>query len=361
MAGAILTRRLEDFDGNGVKVVLAPPTAAVRRRLQRRYSSNEVEPDQGPLERDATVGEDLAAGLGFELGDLLGVSPLAIRDSGSRLIARSVRGGLRGHGTAVVPVQVSGAGCRTGSPSVRLRRRRRRLSLGHLALWGGPAVLHLSARKSSTECHAGTFARVVIHVIDDLSEDDPEEGLEALQQLLEARFFLGLAAQLSKQYRKLRYDDVEDAIATALENVVKRLETGPVRDIRKYLSRAAYNECNKLARLVPEDALPDRHGSQRSVEDTALRDVVIDLIKAEVRRWENAHIREVVLVYIEMILANEILEIDEVAAIVSQNLGEEINPLSVSQWKARGMRRLAEFAESNHLYERRHGGEEEQT
>lgn len=35
-----------------------------------------------------------------------------------------------------------------------------------------------------------------------------------------------------------------------------------------------------------------------------------------------------------MILANEILEIDEVAAIVSQNLGEEINLLSVGQGHA---------------------------
>jgi len=179
---------------------------------------------------------------------------------------------------------------------------------------------------------------------------DPEgEGLPDLEQLLVDRFFLGLIDQLQAQFRNVGSGRVEDAVAHAVEKVLKRLEKGQIRDVKAYLAKVAYNDLNKFSRRqkrYPEVVLDERdEGASGSAEDSALRSAAIDIIKAEVRSWENANIREVMLVYIDVIAYDEPMDTDEVAELVSATLGQEIAPGSVRTWKARGLRKLREFIE----------------
>lgn len=180
---------------------------------------------------------------------------------------------------------------------------------------------------------------------------DAGDGLDELEELLEGGFFLGLLEQLRRQFRNLQSEDVEDAVVAAAEKTVRRVQKSPVMDVRKYLAKVAYNECNKATRRpVPVDATAP---TEQNVEESVLQDAAVALVKAEVRTWENAHIREVTLAYLEMYLSGEVLDTEEVAEIVTAVLGEQISSVSISQWKARGFRRLREFIESNEWFDRR--------
>jgi DNA-directed RNA polymerase specialized sigma24 family protein len=175
------------------------------------------------------------------------------------------------------------------------------------------------------------------------------EGLPELEQLLIDMFPLGLVRQLQQQYGNLGSAQVEDAVAIAVERLVKRLRRGPVRDVRKYLSKIAFNELNRIA-LRATDLPLDGERDDRplpSAEEVALRNLAIDIIKEEIRTWENSHIREVTLIYVEATAYGEVLETDEVAEIIRSTLGEEINSLSVRKWRSRGLRKLREFIGEN--------------
>ncbi|MGY1635422.1 RNA polymerase sigma factor [Geodermatophilus sp. SYSU D00742] len=187
------------------------------------------------------------------------------------------------------------------------------------------------------------------------------EGLEALQWVLHERFLLGLVEQLRRQFDNVGSAEVEDAVATAVEKLLERFEAhGPVRDVRSFLARVAWNELLKLT-TRRRDFPVERHADAVAPgpEDTVLRDMAVELIKAEIRTWENANIKQVMLVYLDMVVAGDVLETDEIAEIVSENLGEQINPLSVRKWKSRGLRRLREFVEETGLMDRRVAGGEE--
>lgn len=173
------------------------------------------------------------------------------------------------------------------------------------------------------------------------------QGVEDLEQLLRDRFLLGLIGQLQERYRNVGSADVEDAVLTAVERLVKRLRRGPVNDVKGYLAKIAFNELNKHAlrhRELPLEAR-DEH-LMPSAETEAMRIAAIDIIKAEIRTWQNAHIREVTLVCVEAMAAGEPLEHTEIAELVSVVLGEEISAGSVGTWKVRGLRKLREFIDN---------------
>jgi DNA-directed RNA polymerase specialized sigma24 family protein len=192
----------------------------------------------------------------------------------------------------------------------------------------------------------------------DAYETAEATGLDQLELLLRQRFFDGLVRQLRVKFSNLGSSDVEDAVAGAVESLVKRLSRRPVSgDLRAYLSKSAFNEARRAARRRTrglECPLDERDDSELpSTEDDALRTAGIEMIKAEVRSWENANVREVTLVYVEALVEGELLDTEEVAEIVSTVLGEEINPNSVRTWKARGLRKLQQFVNSTDGFDMR--------
>ncbi|PVA35870.1 sigma-70 family RNA polymerase sigma factor [Mycobacteroides abscessus] len=189
-------------------------------------------------------------------------------------------------------------------------------------------------------------------------ENSDGSGLDELERLvLGGSFLLGLVEQLGVAYPTAGRGLAEDCVQEAVRSLVIRMNRPPpVRDVRAYLARVAFNTLKRVAprilqHEVPLEARPD--AAHRSAEDEALRDAAVRAVKQEIRTWPNANIREVMLVYIDAIALGEPIEAEEVAELVSPILGEDISPVTVRKWKQRGMNRLREFIERDGWTERR--------
>ncbi|MCZ7421916.1 hypothetical protein O7605_20665 [Verrucosispora sp. WMMA2121] len=188
------------------------------------------------------------------------------------------------------------------------------------------------------------------------------DGVEDLLDLMREHFLVGLVRQMRQVYPEARTVQLEDAVATAVEKLYVQLRKGAaVADPRSYLAKIAHNEFKRgaqrsIRREVLHEQCPEHLDD--SAESEALRDAAVSAIKAEVRSWENANIREVMLVYVESIAYGEPVEAEEVAAIVSQTLGEDISASSVRVWKMRGLKKLRDFVENAGLVDtgRTYGG-----
>lgn len=197
------------------------------------------------------------------------------------------------------------------------------------------------------------------------ADEEDANGEDALLDLMRGGFLLGLVCQLQAAYPSAGTGQVEDAVAEAVSRLVVRLRKDPpITDVASYLAKVAYNTLERSAgrrakREAPLDDRPENHPVP-SAEDDALRHAAVEVIRAEIRTWTNANIREVMLVYVDSIAYGEPLEAEEVAAIAGQSLDEEISAGSVRVWKARGLKRLQEFVGTAGLIDtRRTDGEEE--
>jgi DNA-directed RNA polymerase specialized sigma24 family protein len=195
--------------------------------------------------------------------------------------------------------------------------------------------------------------------------EEDAEGQEALLELMRGGFLLGLLSQVQAAYPSAGTGQVEDAVAEAVSRLVVRLrKKPPVTDVASYLAKVTHNTLKRTAerRAKREAPLRDRpEEAASSAEDEALRHAAVEVIRAEIRTWRNANIREVMLVYVDSIAYGEPLEAEEVAAIAGQSLDEVISVGSVRVWKARGLKRLQEFVGDAGLIEtRRTDGEEEE-
>lgn len=184
-----------------------------------------------------------------------------------------------------------------------------------------------------------------------------------LGDLFNEGFLVGLIAQLRSHYPNASLVEIEDAVCEAAVRLAEHLSAGnSVRDVRSYFAKVAYRTLTRfkgsIAKrevLLPEFQLPEGHrlaGASPSAEDEAvrrdelaLRRRAIDAIKREVRTWPNANIREVMLVVIEAAEVGDLIEADEIARIVGQNLGEEVSVPTVRVWKQRGFERIRAFLE----------------
>lgn len=195
-------------------------------------------------------------------------------------------------------------------------------------------------------------------------EEGDAAGESSLLDLMRGGFLLGLVKQLQAAYPEAGTGQIEDAVAEAVTQLVVRLrKEPPVADVASYLAKVAYNTLKRTARRrarqeAPLDDRPEAEAA--SAEDEALRHAAVEAIRAEIRTWTNANIREVMLVYVDSIAYGEPLEAEEVALIAGQSLGEDISAGSVRVWKARGLKKLQEFVgDAGLIDERRTGGEEE--
>lgn len=191
------------------------------------------------------------------------------------------------------------------------------------------------------------------------------DGSDDLEQLLLGeRFLLGLVAQLCAAYPSAGSGLAEEAVQEAVRKLVVRMDRPPpLRDVRAYLARVAYNTLNRIAPEVIDYEVPleDRPDTPTpSAEDESLRDAAVKAVKEEIRTWSNANKREVMLIYVDAIALGEPIEAQEVADLVRPILGEEISAPSVRVWKQRGMADLRKFVEQNDWTERRATGGEAQ-
>jgi DNA-directed RNA polymerase specialized sigma24 family protein len=188
-------------------------------------------------------------------------------------------------------------------------------------------------------------------------DGDTSDGGDELLKLIRDKYLVGLSAQIYGVFPNAGTAAVADAIGEAVKAIVIRLRKGKrIADVKAYLASTAYNELKRAAkraarREVPLDQRPEEFSE--SAENVVLRDAAVQIVKAEIRTWENVNIREVMLVYVDAIALGEPIESEEVAEIVSPILGEEISAATVRVWKTRGFRKLRDFAERSELKESR--------
>ena len=230
----------------------------------------------------------------------------------------------------------------------RLRRRDSR------AKWSATTIQFVPRKNLGGPCY-GTLLRPTLPRVSE--NDEKVAGEDALLPLIREHFLIGLVRQMQQTYPGAGIGELEDAVAEAVRKLVERLrKEPPVTDVRGYLAKVSYNEFKKAAQRTsdhetPLEDRPEQAGD--SAEDGALRHAAVDAIKSEIRTWENANVREVMLVYVDSIAYGEPLEAAEVAEIASTNLGEEVSAGSVRVWKARGLARLREFVEDAGLIDTR--------
>lgn len=177
----------------------------------------------------------------------------------------------------------------------------------------------------------------------------PDEVNATWLDLVQEGFLLGLIRQLQERYPERNGDDIEDAVYEAVTKLGERLgKSSDVRDVRSYVAKVAYRVLARTAKRTqarehPVEDVPESTTAS-SAEYEALRNAAVEVVKAEVRTWHNAHVREVTLAVIEAAASGEPIDDAELTEIVSGALGEELSVTSVRVWKSRGLRALRRFA-----------------
>jgi hypothetical protein len=172
------------------------------------------------------------------------------------------------------------------------------------------------------------------------SESTKPALIEALEQLVQARFPEGLVRRLEKQFR-VDGQTAEDAVAEGLARMVARADRRDIDDPRAYLTTVATN----LMRRAVKEALPlgfeeNFEGGEDLDEDDALGKETYLFIKGLVDRWETNTVRTVTLLVLEGAYLGDPLTGEELTRETGRLLGEEISATTVRQWKKRGLDRL---------------------
>jgi hypothetical protein len=175
--------------------------------------------------------------------------------------------------------------------------------------------------------------------------------LDALEQLVQARFPEGLVRQLERRFR-VAGQTAEDAVAEGLARMVERADRLDVDDPRAYLTTVATN----LMRRAVRNALPlgfeeNYDGGERETEDDPLAEQIFVFIKGLVERWETQTLKTVTLLVLEGTYLGDPLTSEELTNETGRLLGEEISGATVRKWKERGVRKLAEELRGLGLWE----------
>jgi len=146
--------------------------------------------------------------------------------------------------------------------------------------------------------------------------DENNDGLDELERpVFERRFLVGLVRQLLVTYPTAGSGLAEDAVAEAVKKVVVRIgRPPPVKDIQGYLAKVAHTTLKRAAKKVVGTELPidERDDAEMwSAEDDVVRAAQVKAVKAHVRTWDNANMREVMLIFIDSIALGEPIEADE--------------------------------------------------
>jgi hypothetical protein len=149
---------------------------------------------------------------------------------------------------------------------------------------------------------------------------------------------------LQGKFRSCTQEEVEDAISTSVERLLKRgAGAGLIEDVMAWITTVASNELRrglrhpKPAELTEAD--PDRGPSPL---DAAVLSDLLSRIDRIVASWENAHLRTITSLYIEAYVNDWPLSLVEAKSAAEAILGEELSIGSIGAWKRRGFVRLAQ-------------------
>jgi len=176
------------------------------------------------------------------------------------------------------------------------------------------------------------------------SGSDPDDGRDfaelelSFRKMMEDKFLDGLV----RRFEKLFPDHVAEVEDVLFEEIVKLAETtgAAPRNIRAVLTWRLRKRLLDVAKrpLVWDQEEPVEHDTP---ERQAIRKEMFDRLKALLDAWENQTMGLVVRITLEAAYYDEVLEVDDVKEIVSEQLGHDLTTVNVWKLRSRGMKRLA--------------------
>lgn len=189
--------------------------------------------------------------------------------------------------------------------------------------------------------------------------EETPSGAE-IRRLMEEGFIDSMVSILRSKFPGMA-EEVEDAVANAVLKVVTRTTSGkPIEDLRGYLFTAARNGVmdayKRRDRLDEYD--PDQHArSGLAPDEEVLQKEMFRVLQRLVRAWPNRNIREYTLLYLDSLLYDEPLTLQDAAAQLGDVLGEPVNVKSIGTWKRRGIAQLVKDYTAHRLGDHEPGDE----
>src|SRR4051794_28387425 len=181
---------------------------------------------------------------------------------------------------------------------------------------------------------------------------DAETPLDkAVDDMVREKFPEGLVRALERQFPKAAHADLEDAVSTGFEKLVRA-----GRDMdnpRGYVTTVAVNAVKRILRLAAfeqlavEDDEDDEEAIDRGADpwgdptlDEALTNDAYAYMRRLVDAWESRNVRATTLLVLEAARLQEPLGSAEMAERLEDVLGQDVLPETARQWRKRGIDRL---------------------
>jgi DNA-directed RNA polymerase specialized sigma24 family protein len=189
-----------------------------------------------------------------------------------------------------------------------------------------------------------------------MSSADAQVRLEKLaEKLIEERFPEGLVGTLRRSYSHSSYQDCEDAVAIAFEQLTRHKERRDIGEPRAWMTTVAVNEMNRMVRLAAHERLvidADDDGDEDDPRDPnlvrwldptldeALTRDAYDYMRDLVDKWPTRNVRAATLLVLEAARVQEPLSNAELAELLAEQTGEDVSTDTARQWRKRGLDRL---------------------
>lgn len=185
-----------------------------------------------------------------------------------------------------------------------------------------------------------------------MNPSDADTTLESVVEgMVKERFPEGLVRVLGGRFPRAAHADVEDAIATGFEKLLKA--DRPMENPRGYVTTVAVNALKRILRLaaVEQLALEEPDGDDDELDrgadrwadptlDEALTNDAYVFMKRLVEAWESRNVRTTTLLVLEAARLQEPLSSAEMAERLDELLGQDVLPETARQWRKRGIDRL---------------------
>lgn len=186
-----------------------------------------------------------------------------------------------------------------------------------------------------------------------MSTADAEAPLDkVVDAMVRDKFPEGLVRVLSAKFPNAANADVEDAIATGFEKLVRadRQMDNP----RGYVTTVAVNALKRILRLAAFEQLAVEAEDEDDAEefdrgadpwadptlDEALTNDAYAFMRGLVQAWESRNVRTTTLLVLEAAHLQEPLSSAEMAERLEDLLEQDVLPETARQWRKRGIDRL---------------------
>lgn len=196
-----------------------------------------------------------------------------------------------------------------------------------------------------------------------MNGDEQTSLEEVVNEMVGAKFPDGLVRVLESKFPKAPHADVEDAVATGFEKLIraKRVLDNPrgyvttvsVNALKRSLrfsavQRLAVGEDDDVADYLDRDA---DSWADPTHDETLANDAYV-FMRGMVETWESRNVRTTTLFVLEAGRLEEPLTSAELAERLEEVLGQDVLPELARQWRKRGLDKLrAQLADTGLLEE----------